>query len=76
MEITTLLAKLRGLRDRVRETGPDDLYLDLVEACAMCEALVGGLPTVEDMEALVSRIEKRHLHVVHDNLKHGTTVPD
>ena len=70
MEITNLLTKLQGLRDRVRETGPHDLYLGLVEACAMCEALAGGLPSVEDMDALVARIEKRHLHVVHDSRKH------
>jgi hypothetical protein len=32
--ISSLLTKLQGLRDLARESGPDDVFLGLIEACA------------------------------------------
>jgi hypothetical protein len=65
--IRSLLAKLQGLRDLARESGPDDVYLGLIEVCAWCEALADENGDAVDMETLLARAEKRHLHVVHDS---------
>jgi hypothetical protein len=65
--IGALLTKLQGLRDLARESGLDDLYLGLIEACALCEALANETGETVDMETLIARMESRHLHVVHDN---------
>jgi hypothetical protein len=37
--ISDLVERLRRLRDWARESGPNDIYIELVEACALCEAL-------------------------------------
>lgn len=76
MEITDLLAKLKSIRDRARESGPDDIYLGLIEACAICEALADGNSDTVDMETLLARLESRHLHVVRDNRKDKLPVLD
>jgi hypothetical protein len=65
--IRSLPAKLQGLRDLARESGPDDVYLGLIEVCAWCEALADENGDAVDMETLLARAEKRHLHVVHDS---------
>jgi hypothetical protein len=39
LEISDLVVRLQRLRDWARESGPPDIYVDLAEACAICEGL-------------------------------------
>jgi len=67
LEIGDLLKRLHQLRDRARESGPNDIYLGLIEACAICEALAD--PNDErnktvDFEDVAARLRRQGLHLV------------
>jgi hypothetical protein len=67
LEITDLLVKLQGIRDRARDSGSDDIYIDLIEACAICEALAnpeGDWNNTVDIRDVAARLRRQGLHVV------------
>ena len=67
LEITDLLAVLHRLRDRARESGPYDIYVDLVEACALCEALAnpdGEWNKTVNADDVAARLRRQGLHLV------------
>ena len=67
LEIGDLLNRLNRLRDRARESGPDDIYLDLIEACALCEALAdpdGDWNKTVDARDVAAELHRQGLHLV------------
>jgi hypothetical protein len=63
-------------RQHCRESGPDDIFPGLIEACAWCEALANESGDTVDMEILLTRAQRRHLDVVDDNRKEKSPVLD
>jgi hypothetical protein len=67
LEIGDLLGRLHRLRDWARKSGPHDVYIDLLEACAICEALENpdhpANKTV-DIDTVVASLRRRGIHVV------------
>jgi hypothetical protein len=63
--LQNLLARLKYARDSAAAIDDDQLYLDLVDVCAYCEALMveAGGETV-DVETFFANFDRRHLHVV------------
>jgi hypothetical protein len=67
LEISDLVARLQRLRDWARESGPPDIYVDLVEACAICEGLAdpdGDWNKTVDVRDVAARLRRQGLHVV------------
>jgi len=69
LEINDLLERLKRLRDRARESGPNDIYIDLIEACALCEALAdpnGEWNKTVNADDVAARLRRQGIHVVPD----------
>jgi hypothetical protein len=67
LEINDLVTRLRWLRDRARESGPDDLYIKLIEACALCEALAdpdGEWQKTVNVDDVAAGLRRQGLHLV------------
>ena len=67
VEIGDLLNRLNRLRDRARASGRDDIYIDLIEACALCEALAnpdGDWNKTVDVRDVAAQLRRRGLHLL------------
>lgn len=67
LEISDLLERLHRLRDRAREIGPTDIYIDLIEACALCEALAnrdGEWNKSIEVDQETPRAKRQGIHLV------------
>lgn len=67
LEIGDLLNRLNRLRDRARASGPADIYIGLIEACALCEALAdpnGDWNKTVDVRDVAAQLRRQGLHLV------------
>lgn len=63
--LQNLLARLKYVRDRAAAIDDDQLYLDLADICAYCEALmVEASGETVDVETFFANLDRRHLHLV------------
>lgn len=67
LEIGDLLNRLNRLRDKARASGPDDIYIDLIEARALCEALAnpdGDWNKTVDVRDVAAQLRRQGLHLL------------
>lgn len=70
LDISDLVVRLQRLRDWARESGPPDIYVDLVEACAICEGLAdpdADWNKTVDVRDVAARLRRQRLHMVDNN---------
>jgi hypothetical protein len=60
LTISDLVPRLQRLRDSAARSAPPQIYLDLIEACAICEALAnpeGDWNKVVSIEDVAARLQ-------------------
>jgi hypothetical protein len=59
-----LLTRLHALRDMARDSEcSDELYIGLIEACALCEGVVNP-PAMVDVEAVAAGLRRKRISLV------------
>ena len=70
LEISDLVVRLQRLRDWAERSGPPEIFVDLVEACVICEALAdpdGDWSKTVSAEDLAAKLRRQGLHLVPGN---------